>query len=174
MKKLTTILTAALFLAIGTQYTQAGVSIPANTHWKCYSVVGNAPSPTETVTLEDQFSLSTETVRRPRLVCNPVDKNDEDTDETDVHLTCYETVSSTKLSLAPRVQVGNQFVNSQTLQVVDNPLQLVLVPGGQGVTGTTGFTPQGQTVRSSHLLCVPSTKSCVNNLGQPILCPNED
>lgn len=174
MKKLMTILMVALFLAMGTQQAQAGVSIPPNTHWKCYRVVGNPPSPTQSVQLEDQFDFTTETVRRPKLICNPVDKNGEYTAQTDVHLTCYETQTPVKMNPAPTgVQVQNQFSPEtwQNLRVVDS------VPAG--IMGTLPlqelipFTPPNP-LGGTHLLCVPSSKRCTNPLnGEQIPCPNE-
>jgi hypothetical protein len=64
-------------------------------HYKCYRVrvaPGSPPFPKDLqVTLEDQFETPAKLydVKKPRLLCNPVDKNGEGIKKPDGHLACY-------------------------------------------------------------------------------------
>ena len=59
-------------------------------HFKCYEVLdwGNwEPAKAE---LKDQFGHSYAYAVRPRMLCNPVDKNGEGMPDPKYHLVCYE------------------------------------------------------------------------------------
>ena len=80
----------------------------------------------------DQFETVTATVVRPKLFCNPVDKNGEGIPDPDTHLTCYRIRLPRS---APRsVMVEDQFTN-QDLQAFHG------------------------TCRRAALLCVPTEKN---------------
>ena len=86
------------------------------------------------VDLSDQFEDTVKIVKKPKFVCNPVDKNGEGIANPDVHLTCYEVK---KLEGTPKfekrhVLVQNQFGEDQILEV-----------------------------KKPKLLCVPSTKEII-------------
>jgi hypothetical protein len=110
-----------------------GVPSPLNgDHFKCYRVRGKGFA-TRTVTLADQFETRTETVLKPRLVCNPVDKNGGGIRNPDEHLTCYTLKSGGTFAPVP-VDIGDQF------------------------GGTGGSSLRGE-CRKRSLLCVPSEKN---------------
>jgi hypothetical protein len=87
-------------------------------HFKCYgvSVPTGAPTPYKgvEVMLQDQFTDTPRrfSVKKPRLLCNPVDKNGEGTKNDDGHLLCYK-VKPAKGELKHQKRVGvyvaNQF-----------------------------------------------------------------
>lgn len=58
-------------------------------YFKCYRVRPKDRFASRTVTLADQFETQTATVVKPRLLCNPVDKNGEGIFDPAKHLTCY-------------------------------------------------------------------------------------
>jgi hypothetical protein len=59
-------------------------------HFKCYKVAqGSTRFEQRQVELADQFETKATTIRRPRLLCNPVDKGGEGIMAPDSHLTCY-------------------------------------------------------------------------------------
>jgi hypothetical protein len=82
------------------------VTPPDEDHYKCYKA--RAPFNSRPVTLADQFTTSTATVRRVDRFCNPVNKNNEGIDDPTAHLSCYRIREA---PLAQRVDVvmTNQF-----------------------------------------------------------------
>jgi hypothetical protein len=66
-------------------------------HYKCYRIrvsAGTLPFPTPTtVSVEDQFESPPKllSLKRPRHLCNPVDKNGEGIKNPGVHLLCYQS-----------------------------------------------------------------------------------
>lgn len=101
-------------------------------HFKCYSVEGENLN--QTVNLVDQFGNVTTSVRVPKLLCNPADKNGEGIPNPLAHLVCYTIKDLTHPPQTPDVLVNNQFGEAQ-LDVI-----------------------------KSQLLCVPSTKlECPTN-----------
>jgi hypothetical protein len=75
-------------------------------HFKCYRIRAKGFT-TRTVTLTDQFETRTDTVLKPRLLCNPVDKNGEGIPNPALHLTCY-TLKAAPFTPQP-VVVEDQF-----------------------------------------------------------------
>jgi len=65
--------------------------IPENLdHFLCYKVHASSPAFTSrTVSLKDQFLEERATIRKPRMLCNPVSKNREAIQHEDDHLVCY-------------------------------------------------------------------------------------
>jgi len=60
-------------------------------HYKCYKVrVIDDQQIREAVSLEDQFQAGMFDPKRPKMLCNPVDKNGEGVNNPDNHLMCYE------------------------------------------------------------------------------------
>jgi hypothetical protein len=68
----------------------------------------------QTVTVADQFrpTAGTFTLKKPRLLCNPVDKNGEGIKNADAHLVCYQAKRASGVPKHARlsgVQTNNQF-----------------------------------------------------------------
>jgi hypothetical protein len=107
-------------------------------HFKCYKVRRAKGTPKFTpreVDLDDQFETKATTVKKPRLLCNPVDKDGEGIIAPENHLTCYII----------KDVAGQPKFSSQQVEVLDQF-------GDQGVGTFTGDC------RRTALLCVPSTK----------------
>jgi len=91
-------------------------------HFKCYSVTvpSGAPTPYKDaeVVLQDQFTGAPRrfSLKKPRLLCNPVDKNGEGIKNADGHLLCYK-VKPAQGELKHEKRVGvymaNQFGGHQ-------------------------------------------------------------
>lgn len=91
-------------------------------HFKCYQARGNKIR--MTVSLEDQFGLEPEVrVRRPKLFCNPVDKNGEDIINPVSHLTCYR-IRARNDNDERIVSIFNQ-LDAQSLEVEESKLLCV-------------------------------------------------
>lgn len=59
-------------------------------HFLCYKVNSSSPAfARRTVSLEDQFLVERASIRKPRMLCNPVSKNGEEIQSPDEHLVCY-------------------------------------------------------------------------------------
>jgi hypothetical protein len=57
----------------------------------CYGVRADSPGFDLTeVSLADQFQTSDRLLKKPKLLCNPVDQNGEGILDPETHLTCYE------------------------------------------------------------------------------------
>jgi hypothetical protein len=85
-------------------------------HFKCYRVRGRG-FVTRSVSVTDQFETQAATLVKPRLLCNPVDKNGEGILNPAAHLTCYTIKASG--AFAPRaVSVVDQFAQ-QDLSVLE-------------------------------------------------------
>ena len=84
-------------------------------HYKCYRVrltTGTARFPKSvTVTATDQFGTSLRTIRlkKPRHLCNPVDKNGEGIKNPTGHLMCYLARGTPRPARANGVNTSNQF-----------------------------------------------------------------
>jgi hypothetical protein len=85
-------------------------------HFECYKVVASKGAPkfvaVPGVTLQDQFGALTVVVKKPRYLCNPVDKNGEDPTAPGhlAHLVCYQIKPTSLPKFAKRSGV---FVNDQ-------------------------------------------------------------
>ena len=103
-------------------------------HFLCYDAKTPKDEPKfekRTVELSDQFETTDKLVTKPKLVCNPVDKNGEGIVNSEVHLTCYE-VKRPKGDPEfedRNVSVTNQFGEDQVLEVT-NP-KLLCVPSSK-------------------------------------------
>jgi len=105
-------------------------------HMKCYRVAQGPPKfPQLQVDLDDQFETKVTTVRKPRMLCTPVEKNGEGMIAPENHLTCYSIRDAAgQPKFQPRgVDVTDQFAE-QDLN-----------------------TLRGDCRKGSYL-CVPSTK----------------
>jgi hypothetical protein len=83
-------------------------------HFLCYRV-RRIPFRTRTVRLRDQFGRARVRVRRPFLLCNPVQKNRQRINHPVQHLVCY-TITRRKVRRRP-VRVRNQFGRNQRIRV---------------------------------------------------------
>ena len=148
MKHLLLISVGALLvlLAMGWELHAQGMS--AVDHYKCYKVKGKAVEPTPTPIVNDEFEKDVDTVSKPALVCNPAIKIIDDkgslVSHPTVHQVCYKVKGQNKLPQVT-VRVKNQFGADQILEVNTK----------------------------EKLLCVPSTKTCLDDLDLPTRCPNE-
>jgi len=99
-------------------------------HFQCYKVTITSGTPKFVAVLaepiKDQFGVMTVNVKKPKYLCNPVDKNGEDpTAPTHTnHLMCYQVKQADPLKFAKKVGVfvNNQF-GTETLDV-KKPAQL--------------------------------------------------
>ncbi len=111
---------------------------PAPDHFKCYRV-GRTSFKTRSVSLADQFGASLITVKRPRTLCNPVQKNSERIVNPAAHLKCYAIQAG---DFTPRdVLVANQF-GSQELRVLA-PKTLCLPSTKKLLSGKRLSLPRG-------------------------------
>jgi hypothetical protein len=101
-------------------------------HFECYRARGKGFAVRD-ATLADQFETAPVRVVKPRLLCNPVDKNGEGIESPEAHLTCYATRRSTPFT-KQEITADDQFSESD-----GTPLRLA--------------------VRKSSFLCVPSEKN---------------
>ena len=101
-------------------------------HYKCYRARGKGFT-TRTVMVSDQFETRTDTVLKPRLVCNPVEKNGSPIPNPVAHLTCYLLKPGTAFTPVD-VDFEDQFGGS----------------GGNAISATC---------RKRALLCLPSLKN---------------
>jgi hypothetical protein len=104
-------------------------------HFECYKVRAIPRFDSRVVTLGDQFETKETVVIKPKLLCNPVDKNGEGILNPEGHLVCYtikDADGQPKFSLVD-LEMEDQFSDDT----------LVLFRGE---------------CRKSSVLCVPSTK----------------
>ena len=66
-------------------------------HYKCYDIYYYSPFNPQPITLRDQFGYTKGWAVVPRLLCNPVSKNDEPVPNPEVHLVCYEIIEDVPL-----------------------------------------------------------------------------
>lgn len=89
-------------------------------HFRCYraSFTGDFPISTN-VTLEDQFGPTVATLRRPRYLCVPVNKNNEDptAPSRTEHLVCYGVSSRPLNPPIEQAFVNNQFGPDSFLKI---------------------------------------------------------
>jgi hypothetical protein len=87
-------------------------------HYKCYRIRvtrGTLPFPKNTtVAIEDQFESPSKllTLKKPRHLCNPVDKNGEGIKNPGVHLLCYQSAPARGQRKHVRrigIYINNQF-----------------------------------------------------------------
>jgi phospholipase C len=99
-----------LFAVVGL----AGAPVAALDHFKCYKAkdLKEPKFAATTVALADQFTVNDGDfeVKKPSLLCVPVDKNEEGIENPDDLLTCYK-VKGPKLAKIdrPQVEITNQF-----------------------------------------------------------------
>ena len=152
MKQVLLIAVGTLFVFLGIGWEQQAAAVtrvtPPVDHYKCYKVKGKALDPQPTPSVSDQFEKDLDAVSKPALVCNPATKiigeDESQVFHPTVHQVCYKVKGQNKL-LPVTVRVKNQFDADQILEVNTK----------------------------EKLLCVPSTKTCLNDLDLPTRCPNE-
>ena len=108
-------------------------------HFQCYEIRPSPPFAPFGVVLVDQFNSpggAFVTVKKPRSVCAPASKNDEDPDAVadPAHLTAYRVGRpSPKFQKVSNQEIVNQFVRAVTewtrADVFDDDLTLVVVKG---------------------------------------------
>lgn len=112
-KKASHLLVPSVKSVVSTPPTPAMFTID---HFQCYKVVVTKNTPKFTtvsgVTLLDQFGAMTVDVKKPKFLCNPVDKNGEAPGtETHVdHLMCYQIKQTDVVKF---VKITHLFVNNQ-------------------------------------------------------------
>ncbi len=99
-------------------------------HYKCYKAKDlKAPKfQATTLALSDQFGSAAAEVKKPFLLCTPVDKNSEGIANLVDHLACYKIKTSN--SPAVNVQVSNQLGN---LRLRTGKASLLCVPSTKSV-----------------------------------------
>jgi cysteine-rich repeat protein len=124
---------------------------PAIDHYQCYDVKGGAGTRAGGVIVQDQLGTLTVDVKRPRWLCNPVDKNGEGLVDPEAHLMCYTVRAKPSFAdFTGPIWFANQFRSG----IIE------------------ARRPEGTKVTE---LCVPSVKrvqppGCVNG----VLDPGED
>lgn len=99
-------------------------------HFMCYDAKGATPH--TSVELEDTFGKKTDVrVEKPKLFCNPVNKNGEGIKNPEAHMTCYEIKD--KRDRKRKLFISNQF-GEQPLKV--GKAQLLCVPSKK-ITATS-------------------------------------
>ena len=104
-------------------------------HYKCYKVHVTPGTPRfpdrTTVSVTDQFNGVAKTLRlkRPRHLCNPVDKNGEGTKNPTVHLMCYLAKGQPKTPRHKGVFLTDQFGTGQADTVAE---QEICIPSTVG------------------------------------------
>jgi len=91
-------------------------------HYKCYKTRGARLSPRQ-VTLADQFTTETVTVRRPFRLCNPADKNGEGIVDPTSHLMCYRISAQPfqERTVLSQNQFGDHFLRITRPDSLCNP-----------------------------------------------------
>jgi len=86
-------------------------------HFECYKVGITSGTPkfeaVTGVTLQDQFGPMTVAVKKPKFLCNPVDKNGEGILDPVTHLMCYQVKQLVPPDPAKFVKIVGVFVNNQ-------------------------------------------------------------
>ncbi len=90
-------------------------------HFQCYTAVVHAKAPkfapVSDVTLQDQFGSLTVIVQAPKLLCAPVNKNDQDPSAPGHagHLACYQVkqTSTPKFAMQRDLFLNNQLGPTQ-------------------------------------------------------------
>jgi hypothetical protein len=127
---------------------------PAVDHFQCYKVKTTPGTPkfvpVPNVTLEDQFGTMTVLVKKPRRLCAPVNKNNEEpgAENHPDHLMCYlvKQTSLPKFATISGINVNNQF-GPETLDA-KKPAELCVPALVNPPTGPTptATPPPGPTV----------------------------
>jgi hypothetical protein len=117
-------------------------------HYKCYTVKApkGAPAfpPLARVSVQDQFLSAPRLfdLKKPTLLCAPVDKNGEGLKDHETHLMCYKATLSprqSRLPTTPGVHVSDQFgartVNAAQTSELCVPSQGTLAEAVSVVTG---------------------------------------
>lgn len=148
MKKLMTIAAGALFLTLvtGSQQVGAGNGTPPGDAFKCYPVQGTDLKPPRVVQLVDQFESDQGTVVETDFICNPASLDGSSILDFNRHYACFLLKGK---SPAPNPPVNVRVTN---------------------ILGVQEFKVR----RPETLLCAPSTKTCLDDNGEGIACPNED
>jgi hypothetical protein len=105
-------------------FAQRYCRAPALNHFRCYTVKDLALPPfvnVPGVTLNDQFEITTATVRKVKYVCTPVDKNGEGIGDPSQHLCCHALSNIRSLRPRAKVDVADQFQPSR-LDVIKGQL----------------------------------------------------
>jgi hypothetical protein len=76
-------------------------------HYQCYDILSHDSRESRDVQLVDQFGDSRGLVGHPVRLCNPVDKNGEESPNRDVHLVCYA------IRTEPGIQVRSVIISNQ-------------------------------------------------------------
>jgi len=121
-------------------------------HFQCYEIDRDAFTKIAGVTVDDQFGSGTQDLRRPKRLCTPADKNDEDpgAPSDPAHLVGYEVQNRTpKFAAVKNVTVDNQFgpitvqVVRPDILMVPSAKSLVAPPGAPGNLLTNHFQCYG-------------------------------
>jgi hypothetical protein len=117
-------------------------------HYQCYELHQGSRNAVD-VALDDQIGTGDVTVRRPKRLCAPADKNDEDetAPQQVVHLQAYEATQNNHFQ--PRVaNVTNQF---GTFNVTLAHVDFALVPANKSLVAEPPAPPSPGTV--NHYKC---------------------
>lgn len=123
-----------LLLVPSLKSTAGPITDPIETqvdHFKCYKVKidKNAPIQFEQleVSLVDQFQDKDFIVRKPTLLCNPVDKNGEGINDPDNHLMCYKIVEKNE-RIWTNNQLGPEVLNLKKVNELCVPSTKNIIP----------------------------------------------
>jgi cysteine-rich repeat protein len=131
---------------------------PAVDHFECYQVkvAKGTPkfAPIPGVTLQDQFGSLTVSVRKPKRLCTPVDKNGEEpgAETHPVHMMCYQITQTSlpKFSAVTPIYVNNQF--GPEVLTASKPAELCVPSFKNGTCGNGVLEPGEQ--------CEPAGGEC--------------
>jgi len=98
-------------------------------HFKCYKIkVIDDQQSRNTVSLEDQFVNNEFKVGKPKMFCNPVDKNGEGINNPDNHLMCYKIKDNFKQkNIHTHDQFGPETLDIKKLKELCVPSMKILL-----------------------------------------------
>lgn len=99
-------------------------------HFKCYKVkVLDDQRSFNQVTLVDQFVNKEFTVGKPKMLCNPVDKNGEGINNEDNHLMCYDVKDKfKKTNIHTHDQFGPETLDTKKIKQLCVPSEKDILP----------------------------------------------
>jgi hypothetical protein len=140
-------------------------------HFKCYRARGRGFS-ARGVTLADQFETAPLTVVRPRLLCNPVDKNGEGILDPAAHLVCY--VLRPGSAAARDVTLVDQFAtqDARTLRLSTRRAWALCVPSEKNPSAPTTTTTSTSSTSTAPAASTSTTSTTLTTSTTAPLCGN--
>jgi endonuclease/exonuclease/phosphatase family metal-dependent hydrolase len=150
-------------------------------HYKCYKTKvtrGTSKFPKKVqASVDDQFTQQATIldVKKPQLLCNPVDKNGEGIKNGDGHLLCYQVKPAKGEPKHPKltgVRTADQFIEDRVDTIKEEFLCVPSLknPPGEFATFNTGLFPEFVPLADER---VPAVAAAVANTDASVLCLQE-